>query len=289
MTTKEDRVRDAAGEEREWPLISVLTRTYNRRELFAAAAASVYDQSYPHVEYVVVNDGGKSVEDILEPYQERLQIVYLEPGRVGRCRAGNVGLEAASGTWFAYLDDDDCFEPWHLETLLMALEGRQMKVGYSDAWQVDLTRDETGAWKEVGRTVPYSEDFDRLKLFQKAFIHIVTFMHHREVFDRLGGFDESLEVLEDWDLFFRYAQDYDFLHVPKVTARFHVRDDQSNAITMYRKEFVETRARLFAKYSNIAFRELMALVEAGRAEVGRLQTRIEALEEEMRHLRGTSP
>jgi len=90
-----------------------------------------------------------------------------------------------------------------------------------------------------GRARP--EDFDRLLLFQRAFIHLVTFMHHREAYERLGGFDESLEVLEDWDLFFRYSQDYDFLHVKETTARFHVRDDQSNAITKLREEFVGLR------------------------------------------------
>jgi len=272
------------------PLISVLTRTYDRRELFKGAAASVLAQTWPNVEYVVVNDGGESVGDLLEPHQERMKVVYLEPGRLGRCAAGNVGLAAATGEYIAYLDDDDAFEPGHLEVLVRALMASPLKVAYSDAWCVEMTRPESsGPWVEKSRNILYSEEFSKIKLLQKAYIHIVTFMHHREVYDRLGGFDESLEVLEDWDMFFRYAQDYDFLHVKEPTARFEIRDDESNAINRYRKEFVETRSRLFMKYSHMAVSELVGQVEAGMLEVQSLANRIKELEAQVRHLKGGGP
>jgi hypothetical protein len=148
---------------------------------------------------------------------------------------------------------------------------------------------ESGPWQETSRSIPYSEEFSKIKLLQKAYIHIVTFVHHREVYERLGGFDEDLEVLEDWDMFFRYAQDYDFLHVRQPTARFEIRDDESNAINRYRKEFVETRSRLFMKYSHMAVSELVGQVEAGMLEVQKLAIRIEQLEAQVRDLGGSGP
>ena len=51
------------------------------------------------------------------PHRDRIAIVYLDPGGVGRCRAGNFALAAASGEWISYLDDDDLYAPEHLETI----------------------------------------------------------------------------------------------------------------------------------------------------------------------------
>ena len=279
--------QDAPGTEAA--LVSVITRTLNRPELLAEAGAAVAAQTWPRVEWVVVNDGGDDVAGVVDPLRDRLEIVYLEPGRVGRCRAGNLALEASTGSWIAWLDDDDLYEPEHLAGLMRAIEGTTFKVAYSDAWRIDTTRGADGNWRETDRSVPYSEDFSRIMLFRRAYIHLSTILYHRECYERLGGFDESLEVLEDWDLFFRYAQDYDFLHVSEVTAAFRIRDDETNAVTALREEFVETRTRLFARYIHVAFPELLQVLDHGQEELGALGRRVEELEDQVRRLKGSSP
>jgi hypothetical protein len=102
-------------------------------------------------------------------------------------------------------------------------------------------------------------------------------MHHRSCFEQLGGFDPRLEVLEDWDMFFRFAQDHEFHHIKETTALFRIRDDQSNAVTAMRKEFVETRAALFSRYSHIAFPDLLNQLERGVGEIASLHQRIAEL------------
>ncbi len=271
----------ARNEDPTGRLVSVIIRTRNRKELLVDAVGSVAAQRHPERELIVVNDGGEPVADVLSQFAERLTIRLLEPGRVGRCRAGNLGLEAARGTWIAFLDDDDLQYPDHLATMVTKLEARGMKVGYSDAHRIDQQRDgPEGPWREVSRSVPYSEDFSRIGLFRRAYIHLVTVVFHRECVERLGGFDESLEVLEDWDLFFRFAQDYDFLHVPEVTTAFRIRDDRSNAVTALRREFAETRTRLFARYIHVAFPELLGMVTDGGARLLDLERRVRLLEAE---------
>lgn len=260
-------------------LVSVITRTRDRPELLREAVASVASQTWPEVELVVVNDGGQDISEVLQPFREDLAITYLEPGAVGRCRAGNLGVLAARGTWIAWLDDDDLYYPEHLETLVAAVGESSHKVVYSDAHRIDMEPDPAGeGWREVGRSLPYSEDFSRIMLFRRAYIHLSTVLYHRECFERLGGFDETLEVLEDWDLFFRYAQDYDFTHVPRATAAFRIRSDQSNAVTALRRDFAETRTRLFARYIHLAFPELLGLLESGQQTLTRLEERIARLE-----------
>lgn len=273
--------------DRDRPLVSVITRTRDRPQLLREAVASVAEQTWPDRELVVVNDGGADVDPVLAPFRERLAIVSLSPGRVGRCRAGNLGLEAAGGRYLAYLDDDDLYLPGHLETLVNALEASPLKFAYGDPYRADMEPGGgDGSWREVRRSVPYSQEFSRLALFRSSYIHLAGVMHHRECYERLGGFDEELEVLEDLDLFLRYAQEYDFLHVPRSTSVFRIRSDGSNAVTALPGEFVHTRARLFSRYAHVALSQLAGMVEHGQELLGDLGRRVGDLEQELRRIKG---
>lgn len=268
-------------------LVSVLTRTRDRPELLAEAVASVAGQDYAPLEMVVVNDGGRDVGSVLEPFRERLSIRYVDAPAGGRCRAGNRAMGEAGGAWFAWLDDDDVYYPDHVSTLVTALQESGHRVGYSDAHRIDLERAPSGAgWREVRRSVPYSQDFDRLEFFRRPYIHPVTVLHHRECFDRLGGFDEELEVLEDWDLLFRFAREYDFRHVTRVTAAFRIRDDHSNAVVSLTDAFARTRPRLVARYAHAILPELLRELEHGRSALSRLIERIDGVASAMDALGG---
>lgn len=260
-------------------MVSVITRTRNRPELLKEAVASVAAQTHPEREMLIINDGGCDVSSSLDPFRDRLKLRLLEPGRIGRCRAGNLGLQEAHGTWIAWLDDDDLYDPAHLEVLLNSTVANGFKVGYSDAYRIDQVKDEgTGEWREASRSVPYSLDFSKVALFRNAYIHLVTLLHHRECVERLGGFDEKLEVLEDHDMLLRFAQDYDFHHLKMVTAAFRIRNDQSNAVTALRSEFVQTRTLLFQRYAHLCLPELVTMLEQGQSMLADLDRRVRDLE-----------
>jgi glycosyltransferase involved in cell wall biosynthesis len=75
-------------------------------------------QTYPDIEIVVVNNGGSSVEDVVERYKhafsQPIQLITLtEPVQLGAAR--NRGVAAAHGELIALLDDDDRYRPIHLE------------------------------------------------------------------------------------------------------------------------------------------------------------------------------
>jgi glycosyltransferase involved in cell wall biosynthesis len=258
-------------------LVSVIMRTRNRHELLREAIASVVAQDYRPIQLVIVNDGGEPVQSVIDPFQTALAITLLDSPSIGRCRAGNLGLAHARGTWITWLDDDDLYMPSHLSTLLRGVKASGKQVAYTDAFRLEQMRDRQGRWIEKSRTIPWSEDFSRIMMFRQSFIHLVTVMHHRSCFEQLGGFDPRLEVLEDWDMFFRFAQDHEFHHIKETTALFRIRDDQSNAVTAMRKEFVETRAALFSRYSHIAFPDLLNQLERGVGEIASLHQRIAEL------------
>jgi GT2 family glycosyltransferase len=104
------------------PLVSVIVRTRNRRELLPQALASVQAQTWRPLELVVVNDGGVPVADLLPPAGDEFSVVGIDLERCGgRSNAANRGLDAARGDWLIFLDDDDWFDADHIETLVGAL------------------------------------------------------------------------------------------------------------------------------------------------------------------------
>ncbi|GAA4449736.1 glycosyltransferase family 2 protein [Rurimicrobium arvi] len=103
--------------------ISVVIPAFNANATIANAVLSVYNQSYPAWELIVVDDGGN--EDILLPDhtgQLHAHIIRHERNK-GVSAARNTGWEHASGSFVAFLDSDDCWHPRKLEYLAQWIQG----------------------------------------------------------------------------------------------------------------------------------------------------------------------
>ena len=94
--------------------ISVIIPTYNRRETLSRALDSVYSQSHPADEVIVVDDG--STDGSGELVKRRYpQCRLLSQPNSGVSSARNLGLTAATADWIALLDSDDAWHPEKLE------------------------------------------------------------------------------------------------------------------------------------------------------------------------------
>jgi glycosyltransferase involved in cell wall biosynthesis len=230
-------------------LVSVIIPTRNRPERLAKALASVLGQTWPRLEAIVVNDGGDDVEAVVSRLDQGGRATYVRVGTTReRAAARNAGLRVARGEYVAYLDDDDWFEPDHVETLVAALEQSGRAVAYSDAQRVS-ERLENGAYVETGRDVPYSFDFDADQLLVGNHIPILCVMHRRDCLDAVGPFDEQLETHEDWELLLRLSRRYPFVHVPQVTCAFTWRQDGSSTTSRRRADFVRTAEYVHALHA----------------------------------------
>ncbi len=273
------------------PHISIVVRTFNRPVLLRNALESVAAQTFREFETLVVNDGGADVSDVVRPFAESARVRYLPlPRKVGRCAAANVALKEARGSHVSYLDDDDLYYPDHLQAHVDFVEANpQFKVTYSDANCARQRRRPDGTYETYQRKVELAQDFHPMRFFADCFIHIVTVVHSKECTHRLGGFDESLEVLEDHDLFFRLAQDYAFGHIARTTAEYSIRDDASNAVTAMRKEFVSTREVLFRKYFHIILPYVVSQYLRRDQELEDLKREVAMLRREIEAKRDATP
>ena len=89
-------------------LVSVIIPTRNTPQLVLRAVRSALNQTYPHLEVIVVVDGPDPAtnEALNTVVDERLRVVALDHS-VGGSDARNIGVQNASGHWVAFLDDDD--------------------------------------------------------------------------------------------------------------------------------------------------------------------------------------
>ncbi|MGI8899779.1 MAG: glycosyltransferase family 2 protein [Nocardioides sp.] len=160
----------AAAYSEDHPLVTVRIATYDRAEiLFDRTLPSVLDQTYPHLEIIIVGDGAseETARRARLVTDERVRFVNLphrgvypeDPHKrwlVAGSPAMNHGAQLARGRWIAPLDDDDTFTPDHVERLLtLAREGRfEMVYG-----QMDVVRDPPEQHLVIGTYPPAYSQF----------------------------------------------------------------------------------------------------------------------------------
>jgi len=210
------------------PVVSIITRTYQGRDwLLNQAGISVLNQTYRAIEWIVVEDGGTHCAQTVELLAENseLPVHYYSQDKLGRSAAGNLGLSKASGEWCLFLDDDDLIYADHIELLVRTvLESEERLSGvYSLAWDVMCDIDKEN--KHINELLYQLHGQHRLafsheRLATENFISIQAIMFRRALYLELGGFNETLDQLEDWNLWRRYAYQSTFKLVEKTTSLY---------------------------------------------------------------------
>lgn len=232
-----------------WPLVSVIVPTYNRPEMLARSLESVQRQDYPRLEVLVVNDAGMPVEDVVARHNALGNVRAINmPENGGAARARNAGLQAASGHFVAFLDDDDEYLPQHISTLVATLRGCRERFAYSRAEYLMEVRGASGT--QVTRQQPFANvQYARSLLEVGNFIPTPTWFFARSLLPEVGYFDESFKAWEDWEWLIRAAAATDFLSVPVVTVEVHQRaDDTSHLGVQHRPQMRQWFERVYEKH-----------------------------------------
>lgn len=236
------------------PLVSIIVRTCGRPAVLRETLLSLRNQTYPNIEIVVVEDGEATAKSMIESEFSDLNIKYWSSGeKVGRSKAGNKAMEMASGKYLNFLDDDDLFYSDHVEVLVHALNNSKCKAAYSFAFQTQqkVISKDPFVYKLYGYEKIHTQTFDRMQLCYHNYIPIQAIMFEKALFEEYGGLDESLDALEDWDLWVRYSCHTDFECVEKTTSIYRVpRDRRVNASRQ--KDLDEALKRVRKKHMGYA-------------------------------------
>jgi len=209
------------------------------------ALSSALHQTHRNLQIILVRDGGERVDDIVERLRDRRVLFINRDENLGKAASLNEALAHAEGKYIAYLDDDDLLYPFHIETLVDALESRtDCRLAYTDLYRVYCRVEPDGTRTVLSKVLEISRDFDRLLML--CFNHTlhVSLMHHRDLLDQTGPFNEDLKVLIDWDLTRKAVFFTDFYHIRRITGEFYSPVGDSERLSHQgrqdREAFVET-------------------------------------------------
>ena len=252
---------------RDGPLATIVIPTYNRRDFLARALASVARQTYRACEIVVVNDAGEPVDDLVACVPNARLVDHA--ANAGLSAARNTGLRHARGTYIGFLDDDDLLLPDHVAVLVDALESSQASVASSDWAICDFETQPGGDYGLVGLWAIVSV-MERADQLVENRIGNLSVLARRDAFERVGEFDPSLAVMEDYEMWIRLANAFDFVNVTRITALYAVRRDSTNMTNYRMNTFAPTLETLYARYP-VAARPALAARRASVLERVRAQ------------------
>jgi GT2 family glycosyltransferase len=209
-------------------LVSVITRTIAKHEIdLIETMTSVANQSHRNVEHIVVMDGTAGASERVRTFAASLPhpVRFVVLPKVGRSVAGNAGVAAAHGSLLMFLDDDDLLFADHVEVLERALRSvPRAAAAYSRSFQATADRVDGRLGPETTLEVPqlHRQTFDFSVLLHHNYMAIQSVLFRRSIFEQRGGFREDLDLLEDWNLWIRFAYKQYFVEVPKVTSLYRV-------------------------------------------------------------------
>ncbi|MCC7165045.1 MAG: glycosyltransferase [Anaerolineae bacterium] len=224
------------------PLVSIVTPSFNQAAFLRATIESVLGQSYPRIEYLVMDGGSTdgSVE-IIREYSGRLAYWQSAPDE-GQATAINAGWRRANGEILAYLNSDDVLTPDAVQLSVQALLNcPEAGLSYGTCVWVN----EQG--REIGRIEAAPFTLKTLVL-QNRLAQPSVFVR-RAALDWVGLLDPTMHFLMDYDLWLRIAMHFPVIRIPHILARFRLHDDSKTA-QQYRF-FLDDNLRLLDK----AFRD----------------------------------
>lgn len=200
------------------PAVSVVVTTFNYGRYIEEALKSALDQSFRDLEIIVVDDG--STDDTAnrtQPFLADKRLTYCRREHEGQAAAKNFGISKARAPVIAFLDADDRWLPRKLELQMQLLtKGQSLGVVYSRRLLMN----------ESGHEIFYRQpDLPRGRVVQDMFcdnfICFSSSVVRRCVFERIGAFDNSLNLAVDYDLWLRAARrfDFDYIDEPLVYYR----------------------------------------------------------------------
>ncbi|MBT7818335.1 MAG: glycosyltransferase, partial [Chloroflexi bacterium] len=120
------------------PLVSIITPSYNQAEYLEKTITSVLGQTYPNIEYIIIDGGSEDgSKEIIEKYQKKIKYWVSEPDQ-GQTDAINKGFAKANGEILAWLNSDDTYEPHAVaEAVTYLLEHPEIGLVYGDTDFID--------------------------------------------------------------------------------------------------------------------------------------------------------
>jgi len=188
----------------EHPTVSIITPAYNAADFLAQTVASALAQTWRDFELLIVDDGSTDDTQHIARAWERTdpRIRVFTRTHSGPSAARNTAIAQARGDYFALIDSDDLWHPTFLESQMTVFRARRSVDivtgnGYNMGGPLDGQ-----PLNPVGTAI---REIPLLEILERENSVFIMSVFRRAVVDRIGGFDETLPLNEDYDFWIRAA------------------------------------------------------------------------------------
>ena len=214
-----------------FPLVSIITPSYNQGQFLEETILSVLAQDYSNIEYIII-DGGSTDNSlgIIQKFKNRLAYWISEKDE-GQTHAIIKGFNKAQGKYITWLCSDDLIEPSMISISVAFLETNpEIAMTYGDRIRYDAKSNMIGYHRYCAF---------RPWLLKWGFaIPQETVLLRRSAYDRSGGLDKKLVMAMDFDLFCKMSRIGQIRHLPVFLGRF--RSHKNNKSTLFNNEISKT-------------------------------------------------
>ena len=204
----------------ELPLVSVIIPAYNAEIFLEKTLDSVLAQTYKNIEVLVVDDGSQDrTAEIVESVAQRdHRVILLRQSNAGVAAARNLAIQKSKGEYIAPIDADDIWYPQNLEKQVQCILQAEPSVGVVYAWSLDIN--EQGLLTGGFRAFIIEGEVYTTLVCHNFLGNASASMIHRACFEKVGGYncklkEQNAQGCEDWDLYLRIAEHYQFRVVPE--------------------------------------------------------------------------
>ena len=201
--------------EENYPLVTIITATYNAVNLLPRTITSVRELTYKNIEWIVVD--GNSSDETLNLIRQNEDVIdyWISETDGGIYEAWNKGAVAARGIWIAFLGAGDTYNSESIAAYIDAIQKASITPDLVSS-RVQLVTDDGVILREWGDRF----DWNAFKKYMN--IAHVGALHHRRLFEKFGYFDTAYKSSSDYDFLMRCGAELETLHVSKVTAKMLV-------------------------------------------------------------------
>lgn len=199
--------------------ITILMTTYNCAPYIGLAIKSILNQTFRNFELLIIDDGSTdNTSEVVNSFNDN-RIVYEKTNHVGRSKALNFGLSIAKYDWISIMDADDIAHPFRLEKQIAIISGDITEVYFTDAAYFKKNR--------VLFTVENNFGSDKINEILVLHGHFTnsTFLFNKKHILNYGGYDENLDVFEDYDLWLRLKDNSHFKFVNEILQFQRIRNN----------------------------------------------------------------
>lgn len=228
------------------PVVSVVIPTFNRASLLPRTLESVLAQTFGAFEILVVDDGSEddTAEVVVRMADPRIRYLAMPENR-GVAAARNHGLAEARGEFIAFLDSDDEWFPEKLERQVACFRDGPPELGLVYTGVQDLH--ERGE-RRIQRPTHRGDLYETLLLGNVVHGGGSNVMIRRTVVDVVGGFDETLPAIEDFDYWLRIARHFTLDFVSDVLLTYHDPLERDERKSLNLEENLAAREAFYRKH-----------------------------------------